>query len=194
MAERSPIITVSNIGPKGYAEAWSPGDGVTAHNGATLPTNHDFFQAPPNEIGAVISAYSTLSVGQQPWSTAVRGILVAGTTSLIYGLLYWASSGEHRPQDPPWYFFAIIMPSFVIAFTIWIIVWFTRFRHRCSYVGKVGAALYQLVGTRHQLESNVLLFSDFEERTGSPLLYPGTCRRVPKGSREVSAATNTPPA
>jgi len=56
-------------------------DEIKNHGGDFLPDDADFFVDPPEEIGPVLSAYSTLRQGKKPWPLWLRvalGLFLSG--------------------------------------------------------------------------------------------------------------------
>ncbi len=75
---------------------WTPTIDITDHGGASLPAKMVFFSQPPNEIGAVLSAYSNLSEEEKNVSRSVQCVLVlllsAGLAEFVVfvgGDFYW---------------------------------------------------------------------------------------------------------
>src|SRR4051812_27069481 len=67
-------------------ETWTTDDPITNHADGDLPDDIDFFVAPPEEIGHVTSAYSTLRLSKQPWPPNVRVLLILAGAALGIGL------------------------------------------------------------------------------------------------------------
>ena len=140
--------------------AWSPPEGVTRHSGDPVVADADFFAAPPEEIGEVISAESTLASGRRPWKTASRVALS--------GLVAWAIAmgagfflEQANPADLGFARFLEGLIGLIVFPLIWIA---TRFHHSCSYVGKLGLARFRCQGDRSRIRSpEVFLFEDAAE-------------------------------
>ena len=63
-------------------DRWVPSDGVTRHSGDPIALTADFFAEPPDVIGEVISAETSLTTDQRPWKLVSRLALA--------GLVGWA--------------------------------------------------------------------------------------------------------
>lgn len=131
---------------------WAPPPGVTRHAGVPTEPDADFFADPPEEIGEVLSAESTLKTTKRPWKATSRFVLA--------GLIGWCG--------------AMLLPLFGVQETAWevvlflliaLIVWYlTRFDHTCSFVGKNGLARFRCRDGRTRLAtSEVFLFEEAQE-------------------------------
>src|SRR5436305_1458122 len=72
------------------APAWTPGPDVLNHAGDPIAADADFFAPPPDEIGTVITAHSTLRRGQRPFSAPARGALMFVPGFVAIGLMEMA--------------------------------------------------------------------------------------------------------
>lgn len=124
--------------------AWCPSAKVTTHAEHPIPVEMDFFVAPPAEIGEVISAYSTLTRGNEPVAPTARmiiGILVASVLALGAILVI----RQFKLGDE---MFAYAEGAVVGLVGLSVVYVLTRFKHTCSYVGQHGLARYTLRGSR----------------------------------------------
>lgn len=141
-------------------EAWTPTDEVRHHNGDPLPLDLVFFAPPPEEIGPIFTAHSTLKVGKRPRSVTSRFLLAGGLGSLAaVGVSYFDSS-------PVWPVLAFLVVAGVVLLL-------TRFSHRVDYVGRDGVARIWCARSPHHVSrSEVFRFEDAEElRTGQTRQY-----------------------
>lgn len=152
------------------SQAWTPPAGVTAHDGTPLDADRDFFQPPPPEIGPVISAYSTLTVGKNPVPLFLRLLLVGACAVGCYALIWWVNQPGHR-SDARFFVPIAAVVGFLIAVPIVLIV--TGFKHTLSYVGKNGFSKHTLKGRRgKKTKDEMLLFADAAElRSGETRQY-----------------------
>ena len=144
------------------ASAWTPPAEMTTHAGEPIPADADFVYPPPPEIGEVVSAFTSLRQGVKPRSLggAVRWLLLV--SALLIGLveILRRTVWDLPPGDvgAVWFGIGVIM---FIAFLICLAV--CRFRHRCSYVGKLGFVRYRLAGSRHAApRTELFLFASAE--------------------------------
>ncbi len=144
--------------------SWVPGDSVRLHNGEKIPVDAEFFAEPPESIGEIVTAQTTLRESKSPMSLPVRLMLVVGLTGLVfYGIVLGFRYLSNKPQDADLgYLFGGIAALITLPCTIY----FTRFTHTCSYVGKLGMAEYTLRGSRSNTpRERVLLFTDCHDVT-----------------------------
>jgi hypothetical protein len=124
-----------------YQNDWFPGKDVTLHTGEAIPQERDFFAAPPPEIGAIISADTSLTRAKQPLPIVQRLGISAILGSIVgLGIMLAGQLGEF---DPTFW-----MLLFGLGFAAPIYFFFTKFEHTCSYVGTSGIARYRLKGNR----------------------------------------------
>jgi hypothetical protein len=141
---------------------------LTNHGGGPLPASSDFFALPPDEIGPVVSAHTTLFAGKRPRSPGVRLIAsgLAGLVGLAAGSLIVIL---FRPRAELWH---ILWPSAGSLLGVILGRVLTRFVHVCSYVGRDGVARYTCAGHRDRLiASEVFLFQAVELRTSQTARY-----------------------
>lgn len=158
---------------------WIPEESVRMHNGEKIPVDADFFAEPPESIGEIVSAQTTLRESKSPMSLAVRLMLVVGLTGLMfYGIVLGFRYLSKNPRDADLgYLFGGIAALITLPATIY----FTRFRHTCSYVGKQGLAEFTLGGSRtNPPRERVLLFANcrdvttWQQRNYTNGIYSGT--------------------
>jgi hypothetical protein len=133
---------------------------INNHGGEPLHPSADFFADAPHEIGPVVSAYSTLRQGVEPWTAAGRLGLAAGVGAagaLIGFVIVLAAD----PFDSIWYVFWSLVLG---AGSAIIAVVCTGFKHTCSYVGRDGVARFTCTGNRNNISGEeVFRFRDAAE-------------------------------
>ncbi|MBP3958096.1 hypothetical protein J8F10_22830 [Gemmata sp. G18] len=136
---------------------WTPGAGVTGHGGRPLVPEGDYFVAPPPEIGAPISAYTSLVRGTRP-RAAGKVRLASSVLGALGFLLGWLVMSVLEPKDAT----AAPVGGAVLGLLGSALgLGWARFQHACSYVGTGGVARYICVNNRQHLrESEVFLFRD----------------------------------
>ena len=144
--------------------SWSPPSTVRLHNGEKIPVDSDFFQEPPPSIGEIVSAQSSLVTTKHPFSTMVRLMLVVGLTGLVfYGCVIGFRIFVTNPNDAD---LGYVFGAIAALVTLPLVIYFTRFNHSCTYVGKLGIAEYKLSGNRDNTpKARVLLFEDCQDIT-----------------------------
>jgi hypothetical protein len=126
----------------------APSDGPPrSHSGAPLSLDADFFAPQPPEIGALLSANSTLTRGKQPISAGVRlrrigaaglgGFLIGGGVDWLFGV-----------TDAFWVLAWPVVGAGLGCLLAWAA---TRFSHTCTYVGREGVARFACAGRRDNL-------------------------------------------
>lgn len=136
----------------GSVAGWLPGPEVVTHAGLPIDPEADFFAWPPDAIGPVLSATTTLRLGKRPMPPISRLAIAgfAGSTAVaLLGLV---------PEPVP---AALQAGAFlVLAGLVWLL---TRFVHRCSYVGCDGVARFTCKGDRGRITgSELFVFLDAE--------------------------------
>ncbi len=132
--------------------SWEPPGGVTHHSGIILDPQLDFFAPPPPEIGDVASAASTLKTTKRPMPFVSRLLLCGLFASIGVAVLRLFEIKEPVLD---------VLLAVVLGGLTW---YFTRFRHECSYVGKLGTARLFCKAKRSQVHrSEVFLFNDAAE-------------------------------
>jgi hypothetical protein len=142
---------------------WTPPSSVTDHQGNRLDPKADFFAAPPAEIGAIRSAYTSLEKTKGARTMPVRAAITAAFAVvgflLIWGFNYLSkiifviADLSHTPEM-----------LWIVALTGFPAYWgwrFSAFRHFCTYAGQYGCAEYRCEGERSRIvQQTVLLFKD----------------------------------
>lgn len=140
------------------SDGWRPEPDVTNHAGEPLGEGLHYFAPPPGEIGAVISAHSTLTAGQRPWSLPMRFAIAAMPTVVAGAAVAWVQSHYFHLMDEP---LRTLIAVGVGVFVFAIIWWVTRFRHTCSYVADLGIARFTAKGDLHRApQAEILVFAD----------------------------------
>jgi hypothetical protein len=153
---------IDEIEPSSAAPAafWAPPEEVRHHNGDPLPLNLAFFAPPPEEIGGVFTAHSTLQAGKRPKSLVSRLLLAGAIGSLV------AVGVTFIDPSPIWAILAfVVVAALVVALT--------RFGHHVSYVGQDGVARIWCLGAPGRIsKSEVFLFREADAlRTGQTRQY-----------------------
>jgi hypothetical protein len=137
-----------------------PTQDVPDHRGEPRQANSELFAAPPAEIGHILSAESTLKMGRREWPILVRTVIIGLPAAQFLAYVWW-ESGQVQLDD---LIGAIIFPAFLSAVAVGVAWYFTRFQHRCTYVGKNGIAIFELRGRRNaRLTQQMLLFANARE-------------------------------
>jgi hypothetical protein len=142
---------------------------LTNHGGGPLPNDSDFFADPPEQIGPVLSAHTTLTARRQPWSAGGR-MVVAGFSGMA-GLLVGAVIVVLA--TPRGEFWQILWPTVGTLLGVGIAYGVTRFSHVCTYVGRDGVAKFTCFGSRDRVKNaGIFYFRDaLELRTGQTVRY-----------------------
>jgi hypothetical protein len=142
---------------------------VPNHAGEAQGTDRDYFVPPPASIGAVESAYTTLTTGAATHSVGKRLMkaapapLVAAAVACVVALAAGASAVSGF----------VLWPAAAAALIGWVTWNEAAFRPRCTYVGRDGMALYACKGRPDTItRSAVLLFRDAAAlRTAQTVVY-----------------------
>lgn len=130
----------------------------TNHDGAPLAPDVEFFCAAPEEIGAILSADSTLRRGGQPTSFRRRAILIGSCLLCPPLVVAWAILGHHSVD-----FDAMVLAgsSGVFFFGTAMAITRTRFLQIVTYVGTQGVSRHVLSRNRQNAPvDGSLLFVD----------------------------------
>ena len=132
---------------------WDPASAVLRHDGTPLDPGLVFFAPPPEAIGRVISADSSLKAGQRPQTLFSRLMLAGFIGSTV------ASGANFLFQtDNNLLMFAIFTPVAGLVF------YFTRFIQQVSYVGVNGFARLKCQGLPDKISpAEQMLFADAKE-------------------------------
>jgi hypothetical protein len=163
-------IAVELADPPAAAEAPANRDEKLAnHGGGPLPGDSDFFADPPEAIGPVLSAHTTLTARKQPWRSGGRLILagIVGLAGLLVGAVIVVLA---TPRGDFW---QILWPTVGSLLGVGIAYGVTRFSHVCTYVGRDGVAKFTCSGSRDRVkDAGTFLFRDaLELRTGQTVRY-----------------------
>jgi hypothetical protein len=154
MDPTTPVLDVSRN------EQPSASEPINNHGAEPLYPDSDFFADAPPDIGPVVSAYTTLRRGVEPWSGAGRLGLGAGVglVGLLLGFFIVAAAD---PFESFWYVFWSLIFATVFA---GIAVLCTGFKHTCTYVGRDGVARFTCNGSRDNVSGEeVFRFRDAAE-------------------------------
>jgi hypothetical protein len=124
------------IGPELFQ--WNPRQGLMDHAGQPLPPEMAFFASPPPEIGEIITAYSSMSIGKQisqrnPGYKRKATLLIATIAFLAFGFLAVADLFGAAVLAA----IATLVIGPIIAMKIGYIV------HSCTFVGTKGFSINQ---------------------------------------------------
>ncbi len=134
------------------AGIWAPQPSVTDHLRGQLAPDLDFFVQPPQEIGEVVSAYTSLKRGVEAKSAGARiatvGVAAAAGVAAGAGLDYQTGLSP--------------LCSAVSVSIAALIAWGkTRFKHFCNFVGTDGCAEFKCNGgLRNITEKRLFCFKD----------------------------------
>ncbi|HUA62140.1 MAG TPA: hypothetical protein VML19_25510 [Verrucomicrobiae bacterium] len=140
---------------------WTPPASLTDHQGNRLDPQADFFMAPPAEIGAIRSAYTSLNKTKGARTIPVR-IAITAAFAIIGFLLIWGfnflskiifviAEISHTPE-----MLWILLLTGLPAYWGWR---FSAFRHFCTFAGQFGCAEYRCEGERSRIvQRTVFLF------------------------------------
>ena len=139
---------------------WTPPEGIPGHAGTPIPSDLDFFEPPPEEIGEIVSAWSSLSTDKEPMGPTLRWILafVIGVGGWLGGTLLF------RMFDVRDDFAANALGGLIGVIGLLVVLAVTRFKHTCSYVGTKGVLTATLKGGRFRTPSiQQFLFDEAEK-------------------------------
>lgn len=155
--------------PRVERSSWPEAEPLPNHGGGVLARDSDFFVDPPEDIGAILSAHTTLMAGKQPWKAGGR-LVVAGIAGLFGLAVGSVVVLLVRPRAEFWHF---LWPTVGSLLGVVLARALTRFFHTCTYVGRDGVARFACSGTRERISrSEVFLFREAVElRTGQTVRY-----------------------
>lgn len=113
--------------------------------GKPRPADRVFFAPPPEQIGPLFRAESSLRVGKRPFAllTRVLWVLASLIPGIVFLVLWFVAGNQNRPEYAvAWCLSALV--AFVLGPVL--ALYFTRFRVSCAYVGQLGAIRYTLRG------------------------------------------------
>ncbi|MGQ0626538.1 MAG: hypothetical protein ACT4PL_00365 [Phycisphaerales bacterium] len=155
-------------------------DEVTEHNGDPLPAEAVFFAPAPPEIGAVLTAHTSLRKGQRPWNPGTRWLVCIVPGALVaagFVFLGWRNNpGTTAPINPE------DVVGLIFGGIVFAIAWaLTGFSHSCSYVGSLGIARLAVRGgpdrpprIRRLLFEEVAELRTFKNSVYVNFIYAGT--------------------
>jgi hypothetical protein len=147
--------------PRPGGSQWQPPAGMTDHQGAPLPADRDFVAPPPDGIGPLLSAWSTVRAGQRvrPKWLRVAQCLAIGLGPLIAVEAFCAFIGMSQANtNRP----ALRLAAGFIGLLFGpIAAYLTRWREYCTYVGRDGVAEFSHTGGA--VRSKVLRFAGATE-------------------------------
>jgi hypothetical protein len=161
---------------------WEPPEDLQAHAGTDIRHDADFFAPPPEEIGEITSASTTLTRSKAPMSPAIRAVAIAG--SAFAGLVIGVGIDlVASVRSPIWMAVWPLVLAAAGGLTAWAL---TGFSHTCTYVGREGVARYDCKGSRDQVTETDL----FEFRRATELRTT-TVRRYTNGVYQGTDYTYT---
>src|SRR5262245_22170186 len=113
--------------------AWRPTPEVVTHARESVPREMDFFIEPPPEIGELTSVYSTLQSSKEAVGGITRLIIALGVAFVLW-LVTTVIVAMVEPKEMVAGMFIGIIPGLI---GLALVYYFTRFKHSCSYVGKL---------------------------------------------------------
>jgi len=124
------------------------------HGGLWLPADAEFLAPPPQEIGEVLSAYTSRRLAENPWPLwmailvpLVGMILTAGVAIVLFIAM------PHKATS------YIVVGLGVIVWLSLIGLVMKRHAHRCTYVGRDGIARFRAWGPG-RCRQQILLFGE----------------------------------
>jgi hypothetical protein len=151
-------------------------EGIPGHNGEPRPKPADFFAPPPPELGQILSAESTLPAGKREIPLWLRLAIAGVIAAVVWGGVAWAMG-----ILPQWRELAPTIAVLAALIVGGLVLYFIRFSHTCTYVGRNGAARFRLRGSRSKAAKEyTLLFSQAAELRASQVrqhyngVYVGT--------------------
>ncbi len=157
-------------------KAWQPPEDVTLHNDQPIPAEMEFLFPPPSEIGKIITAHSTLTRQAEPYSLAMRLILIL-VLPLVLATVAYLLMPQKRNDNLP----ALAMGFVVGTVSLLIAWWITSFKHQLTFVGVDGIAEITLKSSREATpKTQSLVFRDAWD-----------CVRVKHGITPMGFYTNT---
>jgi hypothetical protein len=151
-------------GPFHENEADVEAEPVMSHAGTPLDPDLVLFCEPPESIGEVQTAWTTLQYGKQPKPMILRlGVALALTAACpVFAVVVSRAAGLNN-IDPAW----LIGSSLIVGLVLGgIALAATRFKHVCSYVGTAGMSRHTIKGDVEATpEHEIFLFDDATDLT-----------------------------
>lgn len=151
---------------------WNPPDGLMTHADMPIAADMDFFISPPEEVGEVLSAFSTLSRKKEPMGATTR-LIIGMVVAFVCWLGLWLIISMSNPLDGG---MGHVVGGIVGLIGFAITYAFTGFKHTCTFVGKKGIARYTIKGSREADPTEELL--EFDQATD---LFTGQTRHYTNG-------------
>lgn len=163
MSQLAQALTARKGDPRMAASSeWTPPASVRDHSGGPIVAGKNFFVPPPTEIGDVVSAYSSLPLGKSPNPTRTR--FRTTLTMMLVGVVLGGLAGIGTEGGVADKLGTMALGASVFAIPLgiitFLIMYLLRKDYRCDYVGKYGAAAFDLVRLRKGEVGNVLRFAD----------------------------------
>ena len=143
----------------GTGESWMPPEDVVSHMGNPLAGDLVFFVAPAEELGKLITAWTSLRENVRVASTK-QAITYALMLGIGISLLLSAAIGllNLRRNDVDLFNKLSVFAGFAIAFIAYFVF---RFKHTCSFVGDKGVSQHTIKGSAlGKIKSEWLFFAD----------------------------------
>jgi hypothetical protein len=153
------IPTVNDRGGGLFGEPAPIPEEWADHDGRPLPAEADFFFPPPECIGPILSAHTTMSARDRGFPPALRIFLAVagGLAGIIVGGLIALSFGVQGGR-------AFLWPAGLMALGIGLAAYFSGFSRACSYVGREGVARFTCSGGRELVgRAEVFCFDEAAE-------------------------------
>ncbi|MCB9949829.1 MAG: hypothetical protein H6824_02475 [Planctomycetaceae bacterium] len=151
---------------------WEPPEDLKQHADISIPREMDFFVEPPPEIGELLSAHSTLTVGKEPMAPTPR-LVIGLVVAIVLWLGLWGIMYSVDPSNGGLGHIlggALGLIGFGITYAV------TGFKHICTFVGKLGMARYTIKGSREAEPIEELL--EFDQAVD---LFTGLTRHYTNG-------------
>ncbi len=132
---------------------------VPTHADTRQPREADYFAPPPEEIGEVTSACTTMTRGMEPMAAGTRAavFLISAGCGAGLGVVIDVLA---KVQSPFWLIFWPVVLLLIALLIAWAC---TQFGHTCTYVGRSGVARFTCSGTRHDITEEVFPFREGAE-------------------------------
>lgn len=152
----------------GRRRSWEPPDDLQTHSGEEIDRDADFFADPPEELGELLSAHTTLTFGKEPVSLPVRLVV-----SLLVAMLGAAvGTGIVVAAGVETVFWMLVWPVGLALIGGAIALLFMGFSHTCTYVGREGVVKFTCSGSRDSVREELFRFRDATElRTSQTRRY-----------------------
>jgi hypothetical protein len=140
---------------------------LMTHAGLAIAEDDDFFVDAPPAIGQIVSAHTTLKKHVRPKSLLKIVMVASGlflADMMVVTALFFLWRNGPRAANGNEAQVLILISAVVGIGSFALLIWWMRFVHTCTYVGKDGIAIFQCSFHRgNLLRSEVLLFEDAAE-------------------------------